>query len=245
MEPCNAKFVSLPLLSAALSIRFAVLLVLARMFERRLDRRRALQPCGYWKFSGAQEIRVEQLRLITCATVSKDSDDCAAWTEILGQTHCPRHVNATGAAETEPLMLEQIEDIRHRLGVGNEIGLIDVDISDDGCNATKANAFGDRTALGWFSLSTGEKIVHRGAARVGDADDDVLLLLTQIAGDTRNRPASTDGTNKAVDPPFGLPPNLRSCRNVVRLAIVQVVSLIGEEDAVGFSLSQVLGKAPA
>src|SRR5262249_12776136 len=134
---CGAK----PVRLAQERGRTGPVLLPARMFEQCLDRRRTLQPCGYWEFSGAQEIRVEQLRLITCATVSKDSDDCAAWTEILGQAHCSRHVNAAGAAETEPLMLEQIEDIRHRLGVGNEIGLIDVDISDDGCNASKANAF--------------------------------------------------------------------------------------------------------
>ena len=68
-----------------------------------------------------------------------------------------------------------------RFLVGNEIGLVDLHVLDDRRDAAEPDAFGDRAALARLGLAMREQIVHRRAARIGDADDDVLFLLAQEA----------------------------------------------------------------
>ena len=86
-----------------------------------------------------------------------------------------------GAAKAEALVFDEIEDDRHRFLIGNEIGLVDFDTIDDRRHAAKPDAFGNRTAFGGFRLTILEQVVHRRAARIGNADCDSSVFLTQEA----------------------------------------------------------------
>ena len=48
-------------------------------------------------------------------------------------------------------------------------------------HAAKPDAFGNGAAFGRLGLAVLEQMIHRSAARVGDADRDVSFLLTQEA----------------------------------------------------------------
>ena len=73
-----------------------------------------------------------------------------------------------------------------------------------------------------------KQIIHRRALGIGDADDDIVLLLAQVSCDAGNGPARTDRADEAVYLASCLLPDLRTSRNVMRLAIVQIVPLIGK-----------------
>src|SRR6516162_4818652 len=214
-------------------------------FNRNPDLRLALQPGRHLELVGAQEVRVEQLRLGARAMLGKDGDDNVAGPKILGEPHRTRDVDGRGSAKAQALMLEQVEEIGHRLGVGNHIGLVDTHIGNDRGDAPEADAFRDRAALRRLCLATGEEIIHRGAARFGNADEAVLLPLAQECGDAGDRAAGADQTDKTVDPSVRILPDLRTCRRVMRLAVVEIVPLVGKNDAVGFALAQMFGKALA
>ena len=140
-------------------------------------------------------------------------------------------------------MLEQIEDDRHRFLIGDEIGLLDLDVLDDRRDAPEPDAFGDRAAFGRLRFAMGEQIVHRGAARIGAADDDVLLHLAQECRGAGKRAAGPDRADEAVDLAVGLLPDLRPGRDVMRAAVVEIVPLVGEDHAVRLGLAQLVRKA--
>src|SRR5262245_19515247 len=117
-------------------------------------------------------------------------------------------------------MLEQVEEVGYRLGIGDYVGLVDADIGNYRGDAPKADAFRDRVALRRLYLATGEEIIHRGASRVGDADDDVLFPLAQEGGGAGDRAAGADRADKAVDPTVRLLPDLGAGRLVMSLAVV-------------------------
>ncbi len=56
-------------------------------------------------------------------------------------------IDAGRAAEAKALVLQKIEDDRHRLLVGNEVGLVHFDAFDDRRHAAETDAFGDRAAF--------------------------------------------------------------------------------------------------
>ena len=113
-----------------------------------VDVRLALQPCRHRQLLGAQEFRIEQLGLVARAVVGEHGDDGLARARVLGEPDRAGDVDAGRAAEAKPLVLEQIEDDRHRLLVGNEIGLVDLDVVDDRRDAAEPDALGDRAAFG-------------------------------------------------------------------------------------------------
>ena len=139
-------------------------------------------------------------------------------------------------------MLEQVEDERQRFFVGNEIGLVDFQSVDDRSDAAEPDAFGDRAAFGRRCLAVLEQMVHRRAARIGDTDDDVLFLLAQECRRARDRAAGADRADEAVDLAAAFFPDLRPGRDVVRLAVVEIVPLVGEDHAVLFGLLELLGE---
>ena len=140
-------------------------------------------------------------------------------------------------------MLEQVKDRRHRFLVGDQVGLVDLEVLDDRRDAPEPDAFGDRAAVAGFGLSGGEQVVHGGAARVGAADDDALVLLAQKACDAGERAAGADGADEAVDLAVGLLPDFRAGRDVMRLAVVEIVPLIGEQHTLVVAFAQIVGQA--
>ena len=92
---------------------------------------RSLQPRRHGKLFRAQELRIEQLRLIAGAVVGEHGDDGVARPQVLGQPDRAGDVDAGRAAQAQPFVLEQVEDDRHRFLVGNQIGLVDLDVLDD------------------------------------------------------------------------------------------------------------------
>ena len=45
-------------------------------------------------------------------------------------------------------MLQEVEHDRHRLLVGDQVGLVDLDVLDDRRDPAEPDAFGDRAAFG-------------------------------------------------------------------------------------------------
>src|ERR1019366_4215644 len=136
------------------------------------------------------------------------SHDGVAGAELFRQPNGARHIDAGRTAEAETFVQKKIEDQRDRLFVWHEIGLVYLHVCDDRRDAAKPDALGDRAALARFRLAMREKIIHRGAARIGDADDDFLFHFTQIAGNPGDGAAGADGANKAIDSAVGLLPDL-------------------------------------
>src|SRR5262249_39874189 len=120
----------------------------------------------------------------------------------------------------------------------------DFEAFDDRGHPAEANAFGNGAALGGFGLAVLEEMIHGGAAWVGDADRDVFSLFTEERRCARNGAAGADGADEAVDIAVAIVPDFRTGRNVVRLAVIQIVPLIGKYHAVLFGFLQLLGEAP-
>ena len=72
-----------------------------------------------------------------------------------------------------------------------------------------------------------------------------VLLFAQIAGDAGERAAGADGADEAVDAAGALLPDLRAGGDVVGLAVVEVVPLVGEDDAVLFGGLELFGEPAA
>ena len=69
-----------------------------------------------------------------------------------------------------------------------------------------------------------------------------LLLLAQKDRDAGERAAGADRADEAVDLAAGLLPDFRAGREIMRLAVVEVVPLVGEQHAVLFGLAQFVGE---
>src|SRR3974390_2574373 len=206
---------------------------------------RARQKIRYRQILRAQEIRIEQFRLGARAAVGEDGDDRVARPELFREPYCAGDINAGRAAEAEAFVFQQVEDQRHGFGVLDEVCFVDDHLLDDVGHAAEPDALGDRAAFGRPHLAVREQIVHRRAARIGDADDDVLVLPFQVARYAGERAAGADRADEAVDLAVGLLPDLRTGRDVMRLAVVEVVPLVGEDHAVLLRLFQFFGEAAA
>src|SRR3954470_19007278 len=103
----------------------------SELLERNFDVRVLLEPARHRQFLRAQEFRIEQLGLVARAGIGEHRDDGLARTQILGEADGARDVDTRRAAEAEPLVLEQVEDDRYRLFVGDQVRLFDLDVLDD------------------------------------------------------------------------------------------------------------------
>ena len=136
--------------------------------------------------------------------------------------------------------------IRDRLLVGDQIGLLALDVLDDRRHAAEPDAFGDRAAFARLGLAVREQIVHRGAARVGAADHDVLLHLAQEGRRAGERSAGADRARRRHRPcrrSAARSPGRSTCS--AREPVVEVVPLVGEDHAVRLGLLQLFGETPA
>src|SRR5439155_5376226 len=136
-----------------------------------------------------------------------------------------------GAAETRPLLAQQIEEHRQRLVVRDAVGIgyrRTVQVARD---AALADAFHDGAALG-AQLAVLDVVVHRGAHRVGRRDHHTRLALLQVLADAGQRATGADRTDEGVDAAVRLPPDLRAGRADVAVAVGQVVPRVRIEDAV-------------
>src|SRR5580704_14772456 len=211
-------------------------------FVRNFDVRFALEPARHRQLLLAQKIRIEQFRLVARAVVGEDRHDGVAGAELLGQPNGAGDIDAGRAAEAEPLVLEQIEDDRHRFRVGDLIGEIDRRIFQVLGDAALADAFGDRGA---FRLQRAGRVVavERGAHRIGERDAHGVAARFERDGDAGERAAGADGADKAVDLAVGLLPDFRAGGFDMALAIGDVVELIGPDRAVLFGPGQLRGEA--
>src|SRR5262249_47525584 len=73
----------------------------------------------------AQEVGVEELGLITLATVGQDGDDGLAGPKIARQSNCAYDVDGRRAAKHQPLMHHEIEQDGQRVLVGDLVGGVD------------------------------------------------------------------------------------------------------------------------
>ena len=99
--------------------------------------------------------------------------------------------------------------------------------------------------VGGLGFAAREQVVHGGAARIGDADHDVRLRLAQIGGRAGDGAAGADRADEAVHLALRLLPDFRAGRDVVRLAVVEIVPLVGEQHPVGLALAQLVRQPPA
>src|SRR5580693_6967695 len=130
-------------------------------------------------------------------------------------------------------MLEQVENNRYRLRIGNLVGDVDRRIFEIPGDAALADALGDRGAL--RLQRTGRVIaVERGAHRIGERDAHGIVVRLERHSDTSERAAGADRADKAVDFAVSLVPDFLSGRFDVPLAIGDVVELVGPDGAVLF-----------
>src|SRR5207302_8333728 len=109
--------------------------------------------------------------------------------QLAGEPDGACDIDAGGAAEAKALVLEQFIDDRDGFLVGNEIGLIHLGLLDDRRDAAEPDALGDRAARRGLDLTVVEPFVHGGAARIGAADYDALVLFLQKRAGARQRAA--------------------------------------------------------
>ena len=138
-------------------------------------------------------------------------------------------------------MLEQVEDDRHGLLVGDLIGDVDRRALEILRDAALADALGDRRALG-LELAGRVVAVERGAHRIGDGDLRLTLALFERDADARERPAGADRAHEAVDLALGLRPDLRPGGLDVALAVGDVVELVRPDRAMRLRLVELLGE---
>ena len=165
-----------------------------------------------------------------------------ARSQVARQPDRPGDVDAARAAETESFLLDEVEEDRQRLGVGDLVGVVDGDALEVACDAALADALRDRGALG-LELTVLEVVVHRRAHRVGDGDHDLATLLFERGAHSGERAAGADRADERVDVAVGLAPDLRPGRSVVGVAVRKVVPLVRVEDAVRLAL-RALGREP-
>src|SRR5205085_9176400 len=115
-------------------------------------------------------------------------------------------------------------------------------ILDDGRNAAEPDALGDRSARRGLGFAVLEPFVHGGAPGVGDPDHDVLVFFAQISAGARERSAGPDRTDERVEFAAGLLPDFWTSRYIMRLAVVQIVPLVGEQYAMGLCFAKLIGE---
>src|SRR5215467_7540848 len=198
------------------------------------DCRFSFQPLRDWKSLGSKEIGIEQLGLIARAVVAKHGDDGMAGAKLLGEPNCTGHIDARGAAEAKAFVLQQVENHRHRLLVGDLIRDVDWHAFEILCDAALTDPLGDRGAFGF--QSPGRVVaVERRPFGVGETNFDVLVALLQRQGDASERSTSAYRANETVDLAVSLLPDLLARRSEVPVTIGDVVELIGPDGAVLFS----------
>src|SRR5712691_1444648 len=188
----------------------------------------ALKPGRHRQLLLSQEGGIEQLRLVARAVVGQDRHDRVTAAELLGEPDRAGDIDAGRATQAQTLVFQKVEDHRYRFFVWDDVRFIDLDVLDHGRDAAEADAFGDGIALRNLRLAMGEEIVHGRAFRVGAADQNVLVFLAQKSGDARERAAGADRANEGIDLAFGLLPDFRAGRKIMRLAVIEIVPLIGE-----------------
>ena len=93
-----------------------------------------------------------------------------------------------------------------------------------------------------LQLAVGVVVAERRAVGVGEADPDRGLAGAEPVGDAGQRAAGADGADEAVDPAAGLLPDLGRGALDVRLAVGDVVELVGPDRAARVGRGELLGE---
>ena len=119
--------------------------------------------------------------------------------ELARQPDRAGDVDAGRAAEAQALLLDQVEDDRQRLLVGDLPGEVGREAFEIGGDAALPDAFGDRAAFG-LEHAVGVEAVERRAQRIGERDLHVRVLrLAAPIADAGQRAAGADRRDEAVD----------------------------------------------
>src|SRR5665648_37075 len=190
---------------------------------RRLD---LIEPSGHWQPLFAQEFRVEQPSLIPRAVIAEHRDDGVAGSHVPCQADCAGDIDAARPAKAEAFLAQQVEHHGQRLRVGDLVGRVDLGPLQIGGDAALANPFGDGAAFR-LELAVLVEIVERSPHRVGEADDNIGIVLLQPHRDAGQRATGADRADEAVDFAVEVAPNLLGRRLDVTMAIRHVVELVG------------------
>src|SRR5262249_44176490 len=139
------------------------------------------------------------------------------------------------SADAQPLVLYQIKKRGKPGFVLYAKRFVDHNAFEIGRNPPLPDAFGDRSSLG-FEFPVFVPVIKSRTARVGDADDDILVARLEAERNASERAARTHRTDKAVDPALGVAPDFRCGRVDVALAVGDIIELIGPDGAVWVSL---------
>src|ERR1700754_2140248 len=85
----------------------------SNLLEGNLNVRLPPEPSRLRQALGFQELRIEQLRLVTRPVVAEHGNDGMAGAELAREPDRAGDVDARRSAETQTFVLEQIEDERH------------------------------------------------------------------------------------------------------------------------------------
>jgi hypothetical protein len=92
----------------------------------------------------AQELRIPELRVVARAGIGEDRHDRVPRTELPRQAHGPGHVDSRRAAEEEALVVDEVEEDRQRLLIGDLVRFVyrrSVHVRGDATLADQAVAY--------------------------------------------------------------------------------------------------------
>ena len=189
-----------------------------------------LQPWRDRQALGLEELPVEQPRLVAGGGIAQHGDDGLAGTELLGQPDRAGDIHSRRGAQCQPLVLDQRIYGAHRFLVGDPESLVDRKAFEVGGDPALADALGDRAA---FRLELAGLVitVQRRARHIGEGDDDIGIALAQGDRDPGEGAAGTDGADEGVDLAAGLLPDLGAGRFCMRVAVGDIVELVGKDSA--------------
>ena len=174
----------------------------------------------------AQELRIEQLRLVARAAVGEDRHHRVPRSQLLRHTHRGGDVDAGRSADRQSFMDQHVEDVLQRLGVGDLLRIVDRRAVHVGGDARIADALGDRAALD-LQVVVLHPAVEPAALAVGQHDPHLRIALLQRQRHAGQRAAGAAGAGERVHLAFRLLPDLGPGVRAVALAVGEVVELVG------------------
>jgi hypothetical protein len=152
---------------------------------------------------------------------------CALGHQLAAQRHRARHVDPARQPQRQTFLLQQFAQPVQAFGVADAELRVDGRAIQIGGDAPLPDALGHAVALG-LQLAMRVIIVERRAMRIGERD----LIVSSNAFSPSPTPASAAGARRAgktVDAPFHLRPDFGRGGSDMRLAVGDIVKLVGPD----------------
>src|SRR5438874_7550512 len=149
--------------------------------------------------------------------------------ERVRHAHRRADVDAAGAAEKQPLLVQQPVDVSDRVAVLDVHGLIDRRALEVAGDAADADPFRDRAAAGCPERPAAHVFIQTTARRVGEHAANGGAARLEVLRDARERAAGAGGGDEGIDAAVGLSPDLGARGARMSIAVGGVVELVGPD----------------